>query len=51
MTGKELTDNLTFVSALKLLESLAEQGLLRPEEVEAARRELERRLRPTLLTA
>lgn len=51
MTKKELTDNLTFLSALGLLERLAGQGLLTPEETEKVKRELDRRIRPTLLTA
>ena len=51
MTRKELSDNLTFLSALKMLESLAAAGKLTNEEKEKAREELERRLRPTLLFA
>lgn len=51
MTRKELSDNLTFLSALRLLEQLAEQGVLSDMETQKVRRELERRLRPTLLTA
>ena len=39
MTGKELSDNLTFLSALKLLEQLVERELLTTA----------RRLRPTLI--
>ena len=35
MTGKELSDNLTFLSALKLLEQLVERELLTTEEAEA----------------
>lgn len=51
MTRKELTDNLVFLSALQMLERLASEGKLTDAEREAARRELERRLRPTLLFA
>ena len=49
MTRKELSDNLSFLSALKMLEGLAAAGKLTNEEKEKAREELERRLRPTLL--
>lgn len=48
MTRKELSDNLSFLSALKMLERLAADGLLTEQEREKAREELERRLRPTL---
>lgn len=51
MTRKELTDNLVFLSALKMLEHLAAEEKLTAAEHEAARQELERRLRPTLLFA
>ena len=51
MTRKELTDNLLFLSALKMLNSLVEEGRVTAQEGETARRELERRLRPTLLFA
>ena len=51
MTRKELSDNLSFLSALKMLEDLAAAGELTNEEKETAREELERRLRPTLLFA
>ena len=51
MTRKELSDNLAFLSALKMLEGLAAAGKLTNEEKEKAREELERRLRPTLLFA
>lgn len=51
MTKKELTDNLTFLSALGLLEQLVVRRLLTPEEAEKVKRELDRRLRPTLLVA
>lgn len=51
MTRKEMSDNLAFLSALKMLEGLAAAGKLTNEEKEKAREELERRLRPTLLFA
>jgi len=51
MTKNELTDNLTFLSALKMLEQLVTDGLLSDAETEASRKELEHRLRPTLLFA
>ena len=49
MSRTELTDNLTFVSALQMLKQLVEQGLLTADEGALTRRELERKLRPTLL--
>ena len=49
MSKNELTDNLTFVSALQMLKQLVEQGLLTADEGALTRRELERKLRPTLL--
>ena len=48
MTKTELTDNLTFASALQMLKRLVEQGLLTADEGVLTRRELERKLRPTL---
>ena len=49
MSKSELTDNLTFASALQMLKQLVEQGLLTADEGALTRRELERKLRPTLL--
>ena len=49
MSQKELNDNLTFLSALRLLEQLTVKGILNTEEAQQARTELEQRLRPTLL--
>lgn len=49
MTGKELSDNLAFLSALKMLRQLVEDGLLNTEEAVLTRRELIHRLRPTLI--
>ena len=49
MSKSELTDNLTIASALQMLKQLVEQGLLTADEGTLTRRELERKLRPTLL--
>lgn len=49
MSKQELTDNLTFLSALRLLEQLSAKGLLSIIEAQQTRQELEKRLRPTLL--
>ena len=49
MSKSELTDNLTFVSALQMLKRLVEQGILTADEETLTRKELERKLRPTLL--
>ena len=49
MTKTELIDNLTFASALQMLKRLVEQGFLTADEGDLTRRELERKLRPTLL--
>ena len=49
MTTTELTDNLTFVSALQMLEQLIAKNLITDAEAQRTRRELERRLCPTLL--
>ncbi|WP_204792031.1 hypothetical protein [Oscillibacter sp. CU971] len=49
MTTKELRDNVTFLSALRMLESMAERKLLSEAETERAKAELKRRLRPTLI--
>ena len=49
MTKTELTYNLTFASALQMLKQLVEQGLLTADEGALTHRELERKLRPTLL--
>ena len=48
ISKSELTDNFTFASALQMLKQLVEQGLLTADEGTLTRRELERRLRPTL---
>ena len=48
MSKTELTDNLTFVSALQMLKQLVAQGLLSADEAVLTRRELERKLRPTI---
>ena len=49
MSQSELTDNLTFLSALQMLRQLVQQGLLTADEGKLTRQELERKLRPTLL--
>lgn len=49
MSTAEFTDNLTFASALQMLRQLVEQGLLTAAEAARTRKELERKLRPTLL--
>jgi len=51
MTGKELSDNLTFFSALKLLDQLTERNFLSAREAQQIRQDLEHRLRPTILLA
>jgi len=51
MTTKELRDNVTFLSALRMLERMTERNLLTPAEAERARDELKRRFRPTLIAA
>ena len=49
MSKTELTDNLTFVSALKMLGQLVQQGLLTADEEKRTKAELERKLRPTVV--
>ena len=51
MTTKELRDNVTFLSAMRMLELMAERQLLSEAETEQAKKELRRRFRPTLLLA
>ena len=48
MSKTELTDNLTFASTLQMLKQLMAQGLLTADEGERTRKELERKLRPTV---
>lgn len=48
MTRSELTDNLTFVSAVQMLRRLTEDNVLTEAEAEKVRAELVRKLRPTL---
>ena len=48
MTRSELTDNLTFASAVQMLRHLTEENMLTEAEAEKVRAELERRLRPTI---
>ncbi len=51
MTQKEVTDNITFLSAMEILRQIVERGLLTEKEAEETKMELKRRLRPTLLNA
>ncbi len=51
MSKAELTDNLTFVSAVRMLKQLVAQGLLSADEEARTRQELERKLRPTIFLA
>ncbi len=48
MTRNEISDNLTFVSAVQMLRQLTEENVLTEAEAEKVRAELERRLRPTV---
>ena len=48
MTTEELTDNLTYLSALGMLKRLVGQGFLTDAEAETAQSDLKRRLRPTI---
>lgn len=48
MTQTELSDNLSFLSALQMLASLVSDRLLTESEAETVRQELKRRLRPTV---
>ena len=51
MTTKELTDNITYLSALQMLERMKKQNLLSQAETERVETEMKRRLRPTLMAA
>lgn len=51
MSKAELTDNLTFAAALKMLKQLVAQGFLSVDEEARTRQELERKLRPTIFLA
>ncbi len=51
MSKTELTDNLTFVSAKQMLKQLVAQGLLTADEGKRTQKELERKLRPTVILA
>ena len=51
MTTKELKDNVTFLSALQMLENMLEHDRLTSAEAERVKTELKRKLRPTLLFA
>jgi len=51
MSKTELTDNFTYISTIRMLTQLVAQGLLSADEEERTRKELERKLRPTLVSA
>ena len=48
MTRTELTDNLSYLSALQMLSRLAAAEMLTEAEAEKVCEELKRRLRPTI---
>ncbi len=48
MSRRELTDNLTFLSAMQTLKRLVGKGLLSENEAKTAEADLRRRLRPTV---
>ena len=48
MTPKELSDNLEFIAALQMLSILVSRNALAESEAELVRKELKRRLRPTI---
>jgi len=48
MTHTELTDNLSYLSALQMLSRLVAAKMLAVAEAEKVREELKRRLRPTI---
>ena len=49
MTNAELADNLTFLAAEKMLKCLVKAEALTEEEAQTVRKELKRRLRPTII--
>ncbi len=51
MSKTELIDNLTFASAMRMLKQLVAEGLLTTDEEKLTKKELERKLRPTLKLA
>ncbi len=48
MTHMELEDNLTFLSALQMLNRLVEREMMTENEAESVQRELRKRLRPAV---
>ena len=48
MSTTELTDNLVFLSALRMLERLSVKGLLTDTEAKTAEENLKKKLRPTV---
>ncbi len=51
MSKTDLTDNFTYISAIRMLTQLVAQGLLTDAEGELTQKELERKLRPTVILA
>ena len=51
MTNTQLTDNLIFAAALQQLSRLAASTGMTSAELELVQKDLERRLRPTILAA
>ena len=49
MTNSELTDNITFLAAEQMLKCLVESDALTEEEARSVRKELNRRLCPTVV--
>lgn len=49
MSNTQVTDNIMFVAALQQLARLAERKELTKAECELVKRDLERRLRPTII--
>ncbi len=48
MSSTELIDNITFLAAEQMLKCLIEANALKQEEAQMVRKELKRRLRPTI---
>lgn len=51
MTNTQVTDNLMFVAALQQLTRLAVAKGMTDEELERVKKDLERRLRPTIIAS
>ena len=50
MTNTQVMDNLMFIAALQQLTVLAVKAGMTEQETEKVKKELERRLRPTIIT-